>query len=91
MSISAHGSNIETDVFAESFYHVPKVHTIKLYEHEHDTPSEKHVPHRLKDKTEMTAMLESPFQTNDMFLVVRISLLEFIEDQHLLEPSSIPA
>jgi hypothetical protein len=39
----------------------------------------------------MTAVLECPFKTDNVFLVVWVSLFEFIEDLHLLEPCPIPA
>jgi hypothetical protein len=38
----------------------------------------------------MAAVLKCSFKSNNMFFVVWVSLLEFIEDLHLLKPCSIP-
>lgn len=48
------------------------------------------VPQRFEDKTKVPAMFEGSFKPDDMFFVIRIGLLKFIEHLHFLKTCFVP-
>ncbi len=55
-----------------------------------DARNDDDIPHGLEDKTEMATMFEGALKSNDVFLVIRVSLLDLHEDLRLFQTSFVP-
>lgn len=47
-------------------------------------------PERFKNKAQMATMLKGPLETDDVFLVVGVSLFDLVEDLDLFQTGFVP-
>ena len=90
MRIRSNGADIKADILAETLDNISKVHTVYTRQYVQGQERSWHRPQRLEDYAEVSTMLKSTLKTYDVLLVLRIRLLQFVQDLYFLLPGSIP-
>ena len=91
MCVRADSTDVQADILPKALDDITEIHAIADDDqYAPRTTQRTYIPQRLEHEAKMAAMLEGSIEPNDMFLILRVGLLQLVEDLDILEAGLEP-